>query len=93
MFHMFLALIFQIKLNANPIFSAPKFVSFFFFVSNFRNHPFCVNKPWWVSDIIQPFYMRFCSGVHEKNQYHFIIKDITDVMRTFIKFVIQASVM
>ena len=28
----------------------------------------------------QPFYMRLCNGVHEKNQHHFVVKDITVVM-------------
>ena len=33
----------------------------------------------------QPFYTRLCNGVHEKNQHHFVTKDITVAMKAFIR--------
>ena len=33
----------------------------------------------------QPFYMRLCNGVYEKNQHYFVIKDYTVVMNTFMR--------
>ena len=33
----------------------------------------------------QPFNMRLCNGVHEKNQHRFVIKNIAVVMNTFIR--------
>ena len=29
----------------------------------------------------QPFYVRLCNGVYEKNQHHFVIKDISNNIR------------
>ena len=44
----------------------------------------------------QSFYMRFCNGVHETNQHHFVKEDNNVAMNNFnevILVVIQASVM
>ena len=35
-------------------------------------------------DVSQPFHMKLCDAVDEKNQHHFVIKNITFAMNTFI---------
>ena len=64
--------------------------------------PSCGPVKWFSQSLVclcyATFIHRLCNGAHEKNQRHFVIKDITVVINTFfdntltILFVIQASV-